>query len=243
MSILEEKIKSAELKNSGTSKTKNETFDKNGYLLIRDIVNPQELVCEVPDVKGQLKFYGSLDNFDHFEEGDQVNGSVSRYNYPPYKEVYYKIKNRVESIIGEDLYPTYYYDRFYFPGQELTKHTDRDSCEISVSVHIRSNLKDPWSFWIKGCDTYNEDKSEVIEEGKVVSGDLNPGDGVIYKGCERPHWRETMPGVRRNKIRKFFGKEELFYHQIFFHYVLANGNRVHYVSDTDNDWVHELSDN
>ena len=26
---------------------------------------------------------------------------------------------------------------------------------------------------------------------------LEPGDGLLYKGCERPHWREAMPGLRR----------------------------------------------
>ena len=230
----EQEIKVAELINSGTSKTKNKAFDKNGYLLVRDIIDPQSLVCEVPDVRGTVKYGGSIDNFMHEEVETQVDGCLSRYNYPPYKEVYYRIKKRVESIIGEDLYPTYYFDRFYFPGQELTKHTDRDSCEISVTINIRSNLKDPWPIWIKGCDTYNEDKSEVIEEGKVVSGDLNPGDGIIYKGCERPHWREPMPGVKRNKVSKMFGREELFYHQVFFHYVLANGNRVHHAWDMQN---------
>jgi hypothetical protein len=230
----EQQIKFNELTNSGTSKTKNKTFDKNGYLLVRDIVDPHSLICEVPTIRGSLTFNKSLNKFIHEEIEDQVKGCISRYTYPQYKEVYYKVKKRVESIIGEDLYPTYYFDRFYFPGQELIKHVDRDSCEISVTINIRSNLKDPWPIWIKGCDTYNEDKSEVIEEGKVVSGNLNPGDGIIYKGCERPHWREPMPGVRRNKIRKLFGKEELFYHQIFFHYVLANGNRVHHAWDMQN---------
>jgi hypothetical protein len=235
--MTEEEINLKEHINSGTSKTKNKTFDKNGYLLVKDLIDPQELVCgtpEVPELREESQFYRYSDKFAHIKIEPQVNGSLSRSDYPPYKEVHYKLKKRVESIIGEDLYPTHYFDRFYFPGQELPKHTDKDSCEISVSVHLRTNLKDPWSFWIKGCDTYNDDKSEVIEEGKVVSGNLNPGDGIIYKGCERPHWRESMPGVRRNKIRKLFGKEEFFYHQIFFHYVLANGNRVHHAWDMQN---------
>lgn len=229
--MTEEEIRYGEAKNTGTSKTKNKTFDKNGYLLVRDLIDPQDLFCEVPEISGVIHYFGSLDNFDHIKGDELVGESLCRYNYPPHKEVFYKLKKKVESIVGEDLYPTYYFDRFYFPGQELPKHVDRDSCEISVSLHIRTNIKDPWPFLIKGCDTYNEDKSEVIEDGRVVSGDLNPGDGIIYKGCERPHWREPMPGVRRNKVRKLFGKEEFFYHQIFFHYVLANGNRAHHAWD------------
>ena len=60
---------------------------------------------------------------------------------------------------------------------------------------------------------------------------LNPGDGVIYKGCERPHWRDPMPGTAvGEKIGGFFSKkqkEEQYYHQIFFHYVVADGERAH----------------
>jgi hypothetical protein len=220
-----------ERKNSRTSPTKNKLFDKNGYLVIRDLINPQELYCEVPAERGQFNYYGSLDRFSHTPLESQVEGSVSRYSYPPYKEAYYKIKNRLESIIGEKLYTTYYYDRFYFPGQELTIHADRPSCEISVTVHIRTNLKNPWSIWIKGCDEYNEDKTQVIQEGQNTSVILNAGDGLLYKGCERPHWRDPMPGKKRNIIRKIFKQEELYYHQIFFHYVLQNGNRAHFAWD------------
>lgn len=223
--MTEEEIRYYEVKNAGTSKTKNKTFDKNGYLLVRDLIDPQNLVCEVPEITGLINYFGSLDNFVHLESDEMVDGSVCKYNYPPYKEVCYKIKKRVESIIGEDLYPTYYFDRVYYSGQELSKHIDRPSCEISVSINIRTNLKDPWPFLIEDL---NENTGKIIP----IALNLNPGDGVIYKGCERPHWREPMPGVRRNKVRKLFGKEEFFYHQIFFHYVLANGNRVHYAWDT-----------
>jgi len=67
---------------------------------------------------------------------------------------------------------------------------------------------------------------------------LKPGDGLLYKGCERPHWRDAMPGIptipNKKKFWNFFKKneqDELYYHQIFFHYVLANGIRSHCAND------------
>ena len=57
---------------------------------------------------------------------------------------------------------------------------------------------------------------------------LNAGDGIIYSGCDRPHWRDAMPTPPKKK--KIFGKEEnteYYYHQIFFHYVLQDGRRAH----------------
>lgn len=45
---------------------------------------------------------------------------------------------------------------------------------------------------------------------------LNPGDGMVYKGCERPHWRDPMPAeYRRTWYGRKVEKEGLYYHQIF----------------------------
>ena len=127
-----------------------------------------------------------------------------------------RISEKIEEIIGRKLYTTYFYDRFYLPGQELKKHTDRDSCEISVTVHIDTNIKEHWPIWVKNV------------KGENISVVLEPGDAMIYKGCERPHWREPMPGTfEMMKI----GAEQLYYHQIFFHYVLQDGIRAHHAWD------------
>ena len=82
---------------------------------------------------------------------------------------------------------------------------------------------------IKTPDTYTDKKkTAVLVPGEERSLTLEPGDGLLYKGCERPHWREAMPG----KVKKVFGKKiELYYHQIFFHYVLADGQRAHCAGD------------
>jgi hypothetical protein len=56
---------------------------------------------------------------------------------------------------------------------------------------------------------------------------------MIYKGCERPHWRDPMPAeYKRTWYGKKVEKEELYYHQIFFHYVLADSIRAHFAGDT-----------
>ena len=177
----------------------------------------------IPSGKGSLIIYhGSLDKYDITKE-TQVDGSISRYYYPPYQKTQAEIRLKIEEQIGKKLFNTYYFDRFYFPGQELIKHTDRNACEISVTVHVSTTLKKPWPIWIKTPDIYtDESKSEIIERGKEVSAILNPGDGMIYKGCERPHWRYSMPG----KKKSWLNKKEDYYHQIFFHYVLQDGYRA-----------------
>lgn len=223
-----------ERKNTGTAWTRNEQFEKDGYLVVKNLWDPKELIRPVPEERGQINYWGKrLDQFNFTPLEGQVEGSLAVYTHPQYRHIHTGIRLKLEKIIGRQLYNTYYYDRFYFAGQALTIHADRDACEISVSVHISTNLEECWPLWIKTPDTYNGDKTEVFERGEPRSVCLNPGDGMIYKGCERPHWREPLPSrhVGDYFIRKLGQEDDTFYHQIFFHYVLADGQRAHCAND------------
>ena len=224
--------------NTGTAWTRNEQFEKDGYLAVKSLWNEEELYHPVPKERGQLNWWGKkLDQFTSQPLETQVEGSLARYWHPQYRYIHTGIRIKLENILGRKLYNTYYYDRFYFPGQALDIHADRDACEISVTVHVSTNLegKDAdWPIWIKTPDTYTDKTKSVIEtRGESRFAILKPGDGMIYKGCERPHWRDPMPTPRRRKrdILLFRKQKEYYYHQIFFHYVLADGERAHCAFD------------
>ena len=226
-----EEVTRSEYENHGTSWTRNEFFDTNGYLIIKNLCDPEKLFHSVPKERGLFNWKGSdkLDKFTYEEVETQVNGSVARYWHPQYRKIHSEIRLILEQAIGRKLYNTYYYDRFYFPGQPLIKHTDRPSCEISVTIHIGTNIKESWPIWIKTPDTFEDSTMKtLIASGENRSVHLEAGDGMVYKGCERPHWRDPMPGLLESKINK---NESLYYHQIFFHYVLQDGIRAHHAWD------------
>ena len=226
-----EEVIISEYENQGTSWTRNEFFDTNGYLVIKNLCDPKKLFHPVPKERGLFNWKGSdkLDKFTHQEVENQVNGSVARYWHPQYRKIHSEIRLILERIIGRKLYNTYYYDRFYFPGQELKKHTDRPACEISVSIHVSTNIKESWPIWIKTPDTFEDSTMKnLISSGENKFIDLDAGDGMVYKGCERPHWRDPMPGLLESSISK---NKNLYYHQIFFHYVLQDGIRAHHAWD------------
>ena len=229
----QEQIDLQERECTGTSPTNNSEFDLNGYLVVRGLWDPEDLYCEPPKVKGLYEYYGKEDKFVYKPVEVQVEGSTSRYHWPPYKSAHSQIRLKLESILGRKLYNTYYYDRFYNPGQPLPVHLDRPACEISVTIHVSSNLKNSWPIWIKTPDTYQDPKTKinVIKKGENKPVILFPGDGMIYKGCERPHWRDPMPGLFEDYVRKVLGKKRLYYHQVFFHYVLADGLRTSFAGD------------
>lgn len=233
--MTQEELQIQERMHSGTSWTRNEQFEKDGYLVIKDLWDPKELFVEVPEIRGQINYWGKKKdqfNFDPLET--QVEGSLACYTRPEYRHIHTGIRLKLEKEIGRKLYNTYFYDRFYFAGQALSLHADRPACEISVSVHISSNIEECWPLWIKTPDTYNDKTKTIVKEpGENRSVCLNPGDGMIYKGCERPHWRDPLPSRHTGdvNIRKLDNKDDTFYHQVFFHYVLADGRRAHCAND------------
>jgi hypothetical protein len=114
-------------------------------------------------------------------------------------------REHVEQITGLKLYPTYSYARVYVKGDYLDPHVDRPPCEISVTVNVAS-VGEPWKIWMK------------VPGEEPVSFILEPGDAVVYKGCEVPHWREEPVGTKLTA-------------QFMLHYVDQNGPFVDYKWD------------
>jgi hypothetical protein len=179
-------------------------------ILIKNLIDTEQFY-ELPIFSNGQMNYDKQGRFTVKPEEGQVNNSFSRYNYPLYRELHYAVKNVVENIIGEKLYPTYYYDRFYKKGNELKKHTDREACEISVTLNLDHNLDHDWPLWFE------------TQTGEYKESVTKPGDAIVYKGMTVPHWRYPMKGNSNS-----------YYHQIFLHYVRRDGPYLHYAFDNGN---------
>lgn len=198
-------------------------FEKYGYLVIDGLFNYKVFYENPPSVRGQINYYGREDKYSYDPDEKQVEGSLARYNHPRFKFVHSQARIKIEKIIGQQLYNTYYYDRFYFKGQKLYRHTDRDACEISLTYQISSNSKKPWPICFE----------TPAGEEKYVN--LKDGQAVLYKGIERDHWREPLESrysfAEKLKNKLLFKKDDTYHHQIFFHYVRANGEFAHCCGD------------
>jgi len=183
-------------------------INSDSILVIKNFIDISDYIEVPPKEKTHLKYFknGSFENISN-NETITTNNCSSRYNYPKYKQLYFDSKKILESILKEKLYPTYYYDRFYYNNSELKPHIDRPSCEISISLNLSSNLHYDWPLF------FNLDN----EIHGVIT---NPGDAVIYEGMKMSHWRH-----------KLIGNEKSFYHQMFLHFVRADGNFLEYAYD------------
>ena len=115
-----------------------------------------------------------------------------------------------------DLVPTYSYARLYKKGDELKRHKDRESCEISTTLNLGG---DSWPIFLepnKNVGVPGINGSTFNSNNPGIKIDLEPGDMLIYSGCVLEHWREIFKGetcgqvfLHYNDI-KTFGKEYKF---------------------------------
>ena len=86
----------------------------------------------------------------------QCNNAVSSYADFTSESLLRTKQHLVEEAMGIELLPTYSFSRLYYNGSELTKHVDRPSCEVSVTLNILAD-KD-WAIW------FHPLKEETSEE-------------------------------------------------------------------------------
>ena len=195
------------------------SFKKNKYQVIRGAISK-----EIADVA--YRYLQISAEADHWMLNNGVthagNKLVGNFNDKQVPNSYAKYGDRLmETLLiktidvmqkktGLKLVPTYSYCRLYKTGNILQRHKDRPSCEISTTLNLGG---DPWPIFIDptGSDNViNEYKGiHKPEAPKGIPYTLNPGDMIIYSGCELEHWREPFEG-------KLCG-------QVFLHYNHADG--------------------
>jgi len=113
---------------------------------------------------------------------EQVPGTYSHYADIVMETLLQSLQPKMEEETGLKLIPTYSYARIYKKGDVLKRHKDRYSCEVSTTLNIGG---DEWPIYL-------EPSGEEGKEGVKV--DMQPGDMLVYKGCDVEHWREAFEG-------------------------------------------------
>ena len=131
----------------------------------------------------------------------QVPGVYSHYADPVMETLLMKVLPVMKEQTGLDLIPTYSYTRVYTKGSILWRHKDRPSCEISTTLNLGGDM---WPIYIDPTGQNNILKSQYTEKGEeciVKKGahpgnrvDLEPGDMLVYSGCDLEHWRNEFTG-------------------------------------------------
>ena len=165
-------------------------FERDGYVVIKQWI-PQVMCAYISENVKVLEASSAL----YYDDG-QVEKAFSSAGCAITETLLDIMTPVLSRAINCDLYPTYSYLRIYMRGAVLAKHTDRPSCEVSATLPLSYDSPRIWPLCIETGDN-------------VKRVELEPGDALIYKGIEVPHWREPFEGERQV--------------QVFLHYVRKNG--------------------
>ena len=178
-------------------------FKKKKYTVIRQAISKElaafvaNYFCmqkQVYDTCREQRYFSPFENIiGYYEEPNgQIPNTYSQYANMAMETLLLKCQPVMEKATGLKLNPAYSYARIYKKGDELKRHKDRFSCEISTTMNLAG---DNWPIYL-------DPSGETGKKGIKI--DLEAGDMLVYSGCELEHWR-----------KKFNGNECV---QVFLHY-------------------------
>lgn len=182
------------------------TFQEQGYVLVKNFIPVDTAEYLFNYLRFSTHALVMANRSKDIVEGDtQVPGSWgSRHGDIAFDSLMKMMKPKMEEVTGLKLFPTYTYSRIYKQGNYLAHHKDRPSCEVSITIRLSaSDDRYNWPIWMKDSEY-----------------ELDDGDGVVYRGCDLDHWRETCDAPEGWKMG-----------QVFMHYVDANGPYAEYKYD------------
>jgi hypothetical protein len=154
------------------------SFRQKGYTPIGRLIHPFHLAS-------LRRYYRHLIRTGNMRLGDdQSELRYAAYNESVARFFHQQLAATVSAIAGEPVKPSYVYLASYQGGARLEKHTDREQCEFSITFCLdyspEPKLHSPWPLYL-----HTQSGTTQVFQGI--------GDGLLYRGRELPHSRETLP--------------------------------------------------
>ena len=174
------------------------TFEVNKFELVKNVISPEvanllyNYLLNKRQVARKLfdSKYISIYNQDYgIWNDEQVPDTYSIYGDVMLDTILSALQGVMEKRTNTKLYPTYSYGRIYKKGDVLKKHKDRDSCEISTTLNLGGDI---WPIYLQ-----TKRKEKIL---------LEPGDMLIYSGCELTHWRDKFQGKNCAQVFLHYNK-------------------------------------
>ena len=132
-------------------------FKKKKYTVIRQaiskdlaafVANYFMMQKQVYDTCRQARYFSPFETIIGYYEGEneQIPNTYSQYSNMAMETLLLKCLPKMEEATGLKLYPAYTYARIYKKGDELKRHKDRFSCEISTTMNLAG---DDWPIYLE----------------------------------------------------------------------------------------------
>ena len=179
------------------------SFKKNKYTVLKNVISKDVADMaysyflnkrKVARVLFDERYISPFTDYYGVWNDEQVPNTYSHYADMLMETLLEKVKPTMEKHTGLKLSPTYSYARIYKNGDVLARHKDRYSCEISTTLNLGG---DSWPIYL----------DPTGKEGQAgIKVDLEPGDMLIYSGCELEHWREEFKGKDCGQVFLHYNK-------------------------------------
>jgi hypothetical protein len=157
------------------------------YALISQILNPIQIAA-------LRQHFRELYSTGHLSTEDSVE--VNRYfihNNPFSRFLHVQIATWLNRLVPDPVAATYSFVSYY-EKTGMKSHTDQDLCAWNLSLMVDPEPEvEPaltWPLYVQ--------MPEVLVEAR-----LEPGDMILYKGIQYPHWRTPLPAGQRATVCLF----------------------------------------
>lgn len=174
-------------------------YHEDGYATIRGLIPPEVAAQLFRQLQMDLQSAGK--SFDDFAQAQPLSKrptvDISGHFYRPLTTFLWALTPIIGEITGADLLPSYDYFRIYHQDDVCRVHSDRPSCEHSVSLTLVYSDDQPWPLEV-GSTRVTREAPCVDDFGDEphASVAMQPGDAVLYRGIDLRHGR-TQPNPNR----------------------------------------------
>lgn len=203
-------------------------YKQNKYLVVKEAITKEIASLCYDYITLKKTVYNTLIKSKRISDKEFIHGLVvdeqswgtySIYGDPLMEVILARLISKIEKHTDLKLIPTYSYARMYTEGDQLDRHKDRFSCEISATLNLGGDL---WPIYLdpNPKSGYSNDyyKLYVSSCNPGIEINLSPGDMLLYSGYELEHWRN-----------EFTGKDCA---QVFLHYNIDNEEGRKNIFDT-----------
>jgi len=114
------------------------------------------------------------------------------HQYRPMNFFLWALTPTISRVVGRDLLPTYNYFRIYREGDICRVHSDRPSCEHSVSLTLDYSDGEVWDLQVARDRTPRaQPLTDDFGRDAYSSASMKVGDAVLYQGVHHRHGRIT----------------------------------------------------
>lgn len=170
-------------------------YEQDGYATIRGLIPPEvasNLFKQLQmDLQAAGKSFQTFAKSNNLSRHDSVD--ISGHFYRPLTTFLWGMTPIISELTGADVLPSYDYFRIYQKDDICRVHSDRPSCEHSVSLTLAYSDGVTWPLEVGSTRVSEEGPCfDNFGDEPYTAVEMQPGDAVLYRGMNLRHGR-TKP--------------------------------------------------